>query len=136
MLDIHKIRSSNPRNTLFTSIDISNAFYHIPIHPRFQKFLAFTHDNQLYTFHSMPFGIKLEPLILTKVISEMLKRLHKDHVAASVYIDDWILWSKSHLTLVKHTARATSLLNNLGFTINCKNSQLIPLQSITYLDVR
>ena len=71
MLGIHKIRNSIPRNALFTSIDISNVFYHILIHPRFQKFLTFSHNSQLYSFRAMTFGIKLGPLIFTKVISEL-----------------------------------------------------------------
>lgn len=135
MLDIAKIRNAIPRHSLFTSVDLSNAFYHMPIHPRFQKYLAFTFQGRLFHFKSMPFGIKLGPLIFTKIISEVLKYLHKSRIAASVYIDDWLLWSTSRAMLQHNTSVTLALLSNLGFTINWEKFQLNPSPTITYLGV-
>ena len=135
MLDTSKIRNAVPRQALFTSIDLSDAFYHIPVHPRFQKYLSFTAKGRLFMFQAMPFSIKLGPLIFTKVITEVLKQLHKDHIAASVYIDDWLLWNTSESQLATNTSITSSLLISLGFTINWEKSQLQPLPSITYLGV-
>ena len=135
MLDITKVREAVPQNACFTSIDISNAFYHIPIHPRFQRFLAFTHEGRLYFFKAMPFGIKLGPLIFSKIISEVLIHLHGMQIQASVYIDDWLFWNQSGQTLIHHTRLALDLLCSLGFLINWTKSQLDPLDTITYLGV-
>ena len=103
MQDVTKIKSFIPKQAVFTSIDISDAFHHIPIHPRFQKYLAFTHNHQLFFFQGMPFGLNLGPLIFTKVITEVLKRVHTLKIPASVYIDDWLLWNTSPSQLQTHT---------------------------------
>ena len=135
MMDATKLRNSIPKGAWFTSIDLSDAFHHIPIHPRFQKFLAFSHLNQLYFFQGMPFGLNLGPLIFTKIITEVLKHLHSHQIPASVYIDDWVLWSTSKEVLRHNTCLVVNLLAQLGFTINHEKSQLTPSQSLTYLGV-
>lgn len=135
MQDVAKIRNSIPKQAWFTSIDLSDAFHHVYIHPRFQKYLAFTLDNQLLFFQAMPFGLNLGPIIFTKVITEALKYLHAQRIPASVYIDDWILWSTTPETLTTNTTFTTTLLQSLGFTINWKKSQLNPSRTLVYLGV-
>lgn len=135
MLTVSKVRNSIPAGSLFTSIDLSDAFHHIPIHPRFQKFLAFTHEGKLYFFQSMPFGINIGPRIFSLVVTEVLKLLHKQGVSASVYIDDWLLWDRSPTDLSRNTLLAVKLLKKLGFTLNFEKSQLTPSPSITYLGI-
>ena len=54
---------------------------------------------------------------------------------ASVYIDDWILWSTSPETLTTNTTFTTTLLQGLGFTINWEKSQLNPSRTLVYLGV-
>ena len=135
MMDTSKIRNSIPKNSLFTSIDISEAFHHIPIQPRFRKFLSFSFQNQAYHFQVMPFGINIGPRIFTKVITEVLKNLHTLHIRASVYIDDWLLWHQTESQLILNTKFTVNLLTKLGFTVNIAKSQLEPVSEITYLGV-
>ena len=135
MLDVSKIRNSIPKGAFFTSIDLSDAFHHIPIHPRFQKFLAFSHNNKLYFFQGMPFGLNLGPLIFTKIITEVLKLLHTQKIPASVYLDDFLLWNRSEEQLRNSTNFTTNLLANLGFTVNWRKSHLLPSHTLTYLGI-
>ena len=135
MQTVAKVRNSIPSGALFTSIDLSDAFHHIPIHPRFQKYLAFTHEGKLFFFKAMPFGINIGPRIFSLVVTEALKLLHKKGISASVYIDDWLLWNKSYSTLTSNTSQTVDLLRKLGFTINLEKSQLIPTPTITYLGI-
>ena len=114
MQDATKLRGCIPQNCFFTSIDLSKAFHHIPIHPRWIG----------------------GPRIFTKVITEVLKLLHLQTIHASVYIDDFLLWNTSATTLACQTNTATTLLTNLGLSVNWEKSSLAPLQQITYLGVR
>ena len=124
MCTVSKVRNSVPKGAYFTSIDISDAFHHIPIHARFQKYLAFAHEGRLFFFQAMPFGINIGPRIFSLVATEAVKRLHNEGVSASVYIDDWLLWDRSPKTLKHHTSVTVNLLQRLGFTLNLKKSQL------------
>ena len=128
MQDATKLRGCIPQNCFFASIDLSKAFHHIPFHPRFQKFLSFSHNGNLYFFQAMPFGINLGPRIFTKVITEVLKLLRLQTIHASVYIDDFLLWNMTATTLSHQTNTATTLLTNLGLSVNWEKSSLSPLQ--------
>jgi len=135
MLTVHTRRNSVPRGALFTSIDLSDAFHHIPIHPRFLKYLAFTHAETLYFFQAMPFGINLGPRIFSLVIAEVLKLVHSLGIRASVYIGDWLLWNLSHTPRLTHTHTVLRLLQNLGFTVSTTKPLLTPSPTITYLGI-
>ena len=132
---VSKLRNSVPKGAHFTSIDISDAFHHIPIHTRFQKYLAFTHEGKLFFFQAMPFGINIGPRIFSLIATEAVKHLHNIGISASVYIDDWLLWDRSPRTLTLHTSITVNLLQKLGFTLNLKKSQLEPSPTITYLGI-
>ena len=135
MLDANMIRHSIPKQAVFTSLDITDAFHHIPIHPKFQKFVAFSIQNRLFFFQRMLFGLNLGPLKFTTVITPALKLLHSLKISASVYIDDWLLWARDPLLLRSQSLKASQLLSSLGFLINEKKSQLSPISAITYLGV-
>ena len=135
MCTVSKMRNSVLKDAYFTSIDISDAFHHIPIHARFQKYLAFAHEGRLFFFQAMPFGINIGPRIFSLVATEAVKHLHNKGISASVYIDDWLLWDRSPKTLAQHTSVTVNLLRKLGFTLNLKKSQLEPSPTITYLGI-
>ena len=135
MYTVSKLRNSIPKGAHFTSIDLSDAFHHIPIHTRFQKYLAFTHEGKLFFFQAMPFGINIGPRIFSLIATEAVKYLHNLGISASVYIDDWLLWNKSPGALTLQTLTTVNFLQRLGFTLNLKKSLLEPSPTITYLGI-
>ena len=44
-----------------SSIDLSDAYLHIPIHPNSMKYLRFCHRSQVSQFTSLPFGLATAP---------------------------------------------------------------------------
>ena len=134
MYGIRELRSSLPLGAYFTSIDLKSAFLHIPIHPRFQKYLAFDHNGSLYFFRALPFGFSLSPLIFTRVCAYPFRLLRNQGIRTSVFIDDWLLWHTNQSILITDTSEAISLLQGLGFVINFKKSSLKPSQRIIHLD--
>lgn len=135
MSTVDRIRHSIPIRATFTSIDLTSAFHHIPIHLRFQKYLAFSYQGNLYSFQAMPFGLNLGPRIFTMVANFALGQIHASEIHAAVYIDDWFLWNHSAQQLALDTQIALSVLRQLGFTINMEKSQLQPLSHIIFLGV-
>jgi hypothetical protein len=49
------------RNDYLTSIDLSDAFLHVPIHPESRRFLQFQWKGRVYQFKVLPFGLSLAP---------------------------------------------------------------------------
>lgn len=56
------------KNDFFTSIDLKDAYFSIPVHPSFQKYLKFSWQGQLYKFVCICFGLASAPRVFTKVL--------------------------------------------------------------------
>jgi hypothetical protein len=46
---------------LTTKLDLSNAYFHIPISLASRKFLRFVWNNRVYQFLTVPFGLAVAP---------------------------------------------------------------------------
>ena len=55
------IRTSLIPGEWVSSIDLSDAYIHIPIHPNSRKYLRFCHRSQVFQFTSLPFGLATAP---------------------------------------------------------------------------
>ena len=58
------IRISLQQGEWVTSLDFSDAYFHIPIHTGSRKFLRFHFQNQSYQFRALPFGLSTAPMEL------------------------------------------------------------------------
>lgn len=119
-----------------TSIDLKDAYYHVPIRKNLHKFLAFQLGDELFFFRALPFGLSPAPLIFTKLLNAPLQTLRKEGVHVLGYIDDLLIWGASAQEALASTQRALDLLQSLGFLINWKKSALEPTQDTTWLGVR
>jgi hypothetical protein len=48
-------------NDWAVSLDLRDAYFHIPMHPDYQHFLRFSHDGKVYQFQALPFGLAPPP---------------------------------------------------------------------------
>ena len=75
-------------NDFFTSIDLFDAYFSIPIHRNSQKFLKFSWNRSLYQFVCLPFGLKSAPFVFTKVMKPIFSVFRQHGISCSYYIDD------------------------------------------------
>ena len=75
------------------SIDISDAFLHIPIRLSHRKFLRFSVADQILDFKALPFGLTTAPRVFTKVVSAIAQFMRINRVSILIYVDDWLLYS-------------------------------------------
>ena len=64
------IRASLIPGEWVSSIDLSDAYLHIPIHPNSRKYLRFGHKSQVFQFSSLPFGLVTVPQIFTMIVKK------------------------------------------------------------------
>lgn len=50
------------------AVDLKSSYLHIPIHPRFWKFLTVQMGLARYQFSVMPFGLSIAPKVFSKMI--------------------------------------------------------------------
>jgi hypothetical protein len=117
-----------------TSLDYTDAYYSMSIHPADRKYLRFQSDNILYEFTCLPNGLSSACRFFTKVGKIPLSVLRKDHsVLCTGYLDDTLLVHPDPNQLHQHTAIAADLVQDLGFMISPKKSVAQPTQNIEYL---
>ena len=124
------IRDSLQQGEWITSLDITDAYFHIPIHPRSQKYLCFNVGDRCYQFTALPFGIATAPLEF--MVAKEVKLMALEVIRIHQYIDDWLMKAKTQQQCQENTHRLSHLVQSLGWIINFEKSDLIPTQEIEF----
>lgn len=115
------------------SLDLSDAYLHIPIFPKHRKYLRFCVQGVVYQFKVLCFGPTSAPRVFTKIISVVAAYLRKRGIRMTIYLDDWFTVNQQKKMLVQDQEEMINLLVRLGFIINVEKSELTPTQEITYI---
>lgn len=131
--DIRSVLSLISKRCYMGSLDLKDAYYHIPIHKDYRKYLRFTFEDKLYEFNCLPFGLCTAPYVFTKLMKPVIGHLRKNGITSVIYLDD--LWCKglSHENCKTNLLYSESLFKALGFTINYEKSAMNPSMRVTYL---
>ena len=85
------IRTSLVPGEWVSSIDLSDAYLHIPIHPNSR----FCHRSQVFQFTSLPFGLATAPQVFTMIVKEVKLMALSRGLRLHQYLDDWLIRSRS-----------------------------------------
>ena len=103
-LHVEKFKMETPEKSIRTSlipgervasIDLSDAYLHIPIHPHSRKYLRFCHRSQVFQFTSLPFGLATAPQVFTMIVKEVKLMALSQGLRLHQYLDDWLIRSQS-----------------------------------------
>ena len=117
------------------TIDLSDAYFHVPMHPMARVFLRFVSCGRVYQFKALPFGLSTAPFVFTWILRPFVRRLRAQGIQIHVYQDDWLIHHRHRETLKHHLQTVLALARDLGFRVNMSKSQLEPVQVFTYLGV-
>ncbi|XP_041446855.1 uncharacterized protein LOC121403130 [Xenopus laevis] len=115
------------------SIDLKDAYLHLPIADQHQRFLRFAVGHRHFQFRALPFGLSTSPRTFSKVLITLVAELRKQGLTVWHYLDDILLSARSPEVLLLHREIAISFLQSHGWLINWEKSQLQPSQSLIYL---
>ena len=113
-----------------TSLDFSDAHFHIPIQPRF--FL----NSKAYQFTALPFRLATAPLEFTKVVKEVKLMAQTRGIRIHQYLDDWLLRAPCPEICQQHTQTLLALYRDLGWVVNMRKSELVPQQDLNFVGYR
>ena len=119
-----------------TSIDLSDAYLHVPMRESFQHLLRFVVNGKVYQYRSLPFGLSTAPLVFTKICQPLAETLHGNGIAFHRYLDDWLIRASSSQLCSSNTLQVLELTEKLGFLVNHQKSALIPSQDFVYVGIR
>jgi len=115
------------------SIDLKDAYYSVPIHEEYRKYLRFFWEEQLYEFTCLPNGLSEAPRKFTKLLKVVFSHLREMGHLNSFFFDDSYLQSDTYETCSTNISDSALLLDDLGFTIHPEKSVLIPVQELVFL---
>ena len=118
----------------FTTIDLKDAYFSIPIHADHYKYLRFEWNSTLFEFICLPFGLSSAPRVFTKVLKPFVASIRNKGIRLVIYLDDMAIISPSRELSSQEAAIVVKILESLRFIINKEKSVLIPSQKIIFLD--
>ena len=115
------------------SIDLRDAYYTVPIHEEYRKFVRFIWEGHVMEYQCLAFGLSSAPRLFTKLMIPVFANLRaKGHIFVA-YIDDSYLQGSTYNECKKNIDETKQLLTSLGFVINTEKSVLTPCQSLKFL---
>lgn len=105
----------------FSTVDLSNSFWQIPLCEYDRKFTAFLHRGQVYQFLRVPFGLRTASSALIRALNIALGEETRGFVTC--YVDDLVITSRTFEEHLEHLHLVFEKLENAGFTLKLKKSR-------------
>ena len=133
MDNLHAATELMTPGCFMASIDLKDAYYTVPIHPDFQKYLKFKFNGKLYQYTCLPNGLSSAPRLFTKLMKPVYAILREQGHTNLGYIDDSLVLGDT-VTECASSVRATKdLVEHVGFTPHLEKSIFAPTQIIVFL---
>ena len=133
MATTESIRASLIPGEWVSSIDLADAYLHIPIHQNSRKYLRFCHRSQVFQFTSLPFGLATAPQVFTMIVKEVKLMALSRGIRLHHYLDNWLIRAQSQEEAQINTRTVVDLTQSLGRIINQEKSELKPTQVFSFV---
>ena len=112
------IREAIRPNDWAVSIDLKDAYLHVPIHPNSRRYMRFSFGGVIYQFRVLPFGISTAPFLFTKLMAVVASAIRRQGTAVLQYFDDWLLHQLQKSVLLNNLVGAWEIIQSLGLIPN------------------
>ena len=132
MEGMYLIKGLLQEHNFLIKIDLKDAYFGIPLDKSSRKYIRFQWEGNLYEFLCLCFGLGPAPLIFTKLLKIPIALLRRINVRI-IFLDDMLVMAQTLQEISQAKETLIFLLQNLGFVINFKKSQLTPVKEIEFL---
>ena len=115
------------------SLDLKDAYLHVPIAREHWKYLRFAVQGRHLQFIVTPFGLSQAPMLFTRVVRALIMWLRMRGVRLHAYLDDILILGDSPQQVQQSLQMTIQVFTQAGFIINVKKSDLVPTQGLTYI---
>lgn len=91
MLHVTDVLRSVAEGDWFTSGDLTDAYFYVPIAMHYRSFLCFSFKNKTYQFKFLPFYLSLDRLVFTRCMKGALSQLWAQGIQILPYLDDLLV---------------------------------------------
>ena len=136
--DLKTIAEMLDEGDFFTTFDLTSGYHHVDIFPEHCKFLGFewTFANgvtKYFEFLVLAFGLATACYVFTKLLRPLIKKWRNIGIKSVIYLDDGINAHSSYKSCKIATDKIVHDLEQAGFIINIKKSNLEPQQEGEWL---
>ncbi len=121
------------KNDFCASIDLSDAYYTVPMNHKFKKYVRFIWRGVRYQYRVLAMGLSPAPRQFTKLLKPVMAYLQQQNIAVSAYLDDLFIASPTREKCMRDIRVTVEVLQNLGFHVNIAKSIVQPTRCITHL---
>ena len=116
------------------SIDVTKAYYHIPLRACLARLCGFAYRGRTYRFLVVPFGLTVAPYIMTQVMRASLRVLRKKHLLhVTAYLDDLLIVGRTPAATRAAVRTVADHLTHRGWVLSLDKSHVEPTQYLEYL---
>jgi len=133
MESIRSLRSSIRPGDWMYSLDLRDAYLHVPMHPASWRYLRFALNGRHFEFRVLPFGISVAPWVFNRITAPVLSYLHCCRIRLHGYLDDFLGPGQPRLELLRQRDFTILVFQQLGFLLHPVKSELTPTQCLRYL---
>lgn len=109
---------------VFSTIDLKNGFFHVPVNKESRNCLSFVTHNGQYTFLKAPFGCSNSPRVFQRFINHIFRDLIRRKIVL-VYVDDIIILAKNMEEAILHLTMVLECAAEAGLEIKWKKCQFL-----------
>ena len=126
---------SLPLGAWCTSIDLKDAFLHVPIACKHCKYLCFRIGGAAFQFRALPFGLTTSPLIFTRIVKTVGAYAHSQELNILLDLDNWNISAPSPTLCAQWTKWVLRLTASLGLIPNLPKCNLTPSQQFVFIGI-
>ncbi|XP_061390803.1 uncharacterized protein LOC133326139 [Musca vetustissima] len=109
---------------IFSTIDLRNGFFHVPVNEESRKYTSFVTHNGQYQFRKVPFGLSNSPAVFQRHINAIFRELNREGIALP-YVDDVIIPASIYDEAVVNLQRILETCRDYGLDINLKKCSFL-----------
>lgn len=109
---------------IFSTIDLKNGFFHVPVNENSRKYLSFVTQSGQYTFLKTPFGCCNSPRVFQRYINDVFRDLIQKKIMM-VYMDDAVILAENEEEAKQNLKLVLKYAANAGLEINWKKCQFL-----------
>lgn len=133
MESLRSVVASLEQGEFLASIDIRDAYLHIPIAKSHQRFLRFAVGSEHFQFVALPFGLASAPRVFTKVLAPIMALLRARGIVIIPYLDDLLVKASSRADCLLSLRISLDTLSRFGWVANRQKSFLVPSLRLEFL---
>ena len=133
METVSSILESMAEGEWMVSLDLKDAYFQVPIHPRSRRYMRFVWQGTIYQFRVLCFGLATAPQVFTKVMAPVSAWAHRLGIPLRRYLDDLLISGPSEASCIENTRALLQLCSRVGIWVNFAKSDLSPSQRKQFL---